>query len=137
MRNIYESDFHRFDGITDYSQLGLLAISIATCVNDAFEGGVTQEDTIQHLKGDLVLVYFDEESQEVLAFSAVDFTSPAEIFKKPYLSSEIKGTYLGATTVVQRAQSNGLYKRMNDIILDETIKMQHPYIFMRTQMRKE
>ncbi len=78
MQQIERNTFERYYSVKSAEELGVLAQAIAECVSSAFQGGVTEEDTIQHMNGDIIMV--QRNSERVNAFSATVFGSPNDIF---------------------------------------------------------
>jgi hypothetical protein len=128
----HEIQFEKISNIKDSRQLGVLALAIARCVNSAFEGGVTVEDTMSHIQGDVILVQRDQEKDEVLAFSATVIGSPNQIFQRDDISNEV-GTYLAATAVSRDQQSRGAYTAMNVELIDIAMQHNHRLFYTRTQ----
>lgn len=130
MQQIENNTFERYYSVKSAAELGVLAQAIAECVSSAFQGGVTEEDTIQHMSGDIIMV--QRNSERVNAFSATVFGSPNEIFNSDSISDQ-RGAYFAAATVRKEAQGKGLYKAMNNERVMEAVDSGVPLIFTRTQ----
>lgn len=124
---------YRFEGIRKHSQLDPIIVqAIVGCVRSAFEGGVTDDDALHHIQGDLVTVDIDEATGRALAFSSTDFGTPNEILKRRDISDE-RGCYLAGATVAKEAQGSGLYKRMNENRIQAALDRKVNLVFTRTQ----
>lgn len=57
-----ESKFKQkiFEDIHEASQIGIYLNGVLACINSAFDGGVTREDSLHHISGDLVTVLLDD-----------------------------------------------------------------------------
>ncbi|PWU23017.1 hypothetical protein C5B42_04390 [Candidatus Cerribacteria bacterium 'Amazon FNV 2010 28 9'] len=132
MQKIEQTSFEKYYDIKSAAELGVLAQAIAECVSSAFQGGVTEEDTIRHMSGDIIMVNREHNSDRVNAFSATVFASPNEIFNSETISDQ-KGAYFAAATVRKEAQGRGLYKAMNVERVLEALDTVVPLIFTRTQ----
>lgn len=121
--------------VKDHTQLPPLVVrGISNCVQSAFEGGVTQEDTYHHMQGDVVTIDVRKNGQEdeVLAFSSTSFGSPNDILKASDIS-DTQGCYLAGATVSKEAQSSGLYKKMNETRIGFALEKKLDLVFTRTQ----
>lgn len=122
-----------FEHIQDYSQLDTVLVqAIVACVMSAFEGGVTNEDALNHIKGDLITIDIDSRTEKALAFSSTNFDSPNNIFNRDDISDET-GCYLAGATVAKEAQGLGLYKSMNELRISTAIEKGINLLFTRTQ----
>jgi len=124
---------YRFEDIKEHSQLDPIIVqAIVGCVRSAFEGGVTDEDALHHIQGDLVTVDIDEATGRALAFSSTDFGTPNEILNRNDVSDD-RGCYLAGATVAKEAQGAGLYKRMNENRIQAALDRNVKLVFTRTQ----
>lgn len=110
----------------------MIVQAIVGCVRSAFEGGVTDDDALHHIQGDLVTVDIDVRTGKALAFSSTDFGTPNQIFDRQDISDD-SGCYLAGATVAKEAQGMGLYKRMNEFRIREAIDRGMNLVFTRTQ----
>lgn len=132
MQNFEKPVFEKRRNVQSAEELGPMTHAIMACIASAFQGGVTEQDSLEHMHGDLVLVHKDAENDRVNSFGAFKFGSPNEIFGRMDLSDE-QGIYIAAVTVHQEAQGNGLYKAMNVEGLSEAVSQRYPVVFTRTQ----
>ncbi|MCD8507230.1 hypothetical protein LRY65_00245 [Candidatus Woesebacteria bacterium] len=130
MQQTEKITFERYYSVQSAEELGILAQSIAECVSSAFQGGVTEKDTREHISGDLIMV--NRNAERVNAFSVIIFASPNEIFTSNSISNQ-KGAYFAAATVRKELQGLGLYKAMNNERILEAMNSHVPLIFTRTQ----
>ncbi len=121
-----------FENVLDHTQIPPEIVQgIILCVRSAFEGGVTDEDTLHHIQGDVVSVHITDNG-EVAAFSSTVIGSPKDILKLPDAPSE-QGCYLAGATVAKEHQSSGLYKNMNRERIELAVAKKLPLVFTRTQ----
>ncbi len=132
MKNLEKPTFEKRRNVRSAEEFGSMAHAIMACIASAFQGGVTEEDSREHMRGDLVLVHADHEGEKVDSFGAFKFGSPNEIFNRADFSDE-RGIYIAAVTVHQEAQGQGLYKAMNEEGLSEAVEQRYPLVFTRTQ----
>ena len=92
----------------------------------------TDEDTLNHIQGDLISVHKDKLTNRVVAFSSTLFGSPNDIFQSQDLS-DTSGCYLAGATVAADQQGKGIYKYMNEQRVGVAIDQQLPMIYTRTQ----
>lgn len=131
--NSIETDQKVFKDIKSHTQLeNIIVRGITACVQSAFEGGVTQEDTLHHMQGDVITVDIDRRSQDVLAFSSTSFCTPNQEFKTDNMSDE-PGCYLAGATVRKEVQGSGLYKKMNETRIGFALDRKLKLVFTRTQ----
>jgi len=124
-----------FFAVEDHTQLPPLVVrGISQCVQSAFEGGVTQDDTYHHMRGDVVTIDVREGGDEgdILAFSSTSFGSPNEILGATDIS-DVPGCYLAGATVSKEAQGSGLYKKMNQTRIGLALERGLGLVFTRTQ----
>lgn len=121
-----------FEDVRNHTQIPPEIVhGIILCVRSAFEGGVTDEDTLHHIQGDVVSVHITT-AGEVAAFSSTMIGSPKDILKLADASSE-QGCYLAGATVAKDHQGSGLYKSMNRERIELAIARRLPLVFTRTQ----
>lgn len=121
-----------FENVQHHAQIPPEIVhGIIMCVRSAFEGGVTDEDTLHHIQGDVVSVHITT-GGEVAAFSSTVIGSPKDILKLAEAPSE-QGCYLAGATVAKEHQSTGLYKKMNQERIDLAVARRLPLVFTRTQ----
>lgn len=131
--NSIETDQRIFKDIKSHTQLEDIVVrGITSCVQSAFEGGVTQEDTLHHMQGDIVTVDIERRSQDILAFSSTSFCTPNQEFKTDNISDEL-GCYLAGSTVRKEVQGSGLYKKMNETRIGFALERKLKLVFTRTQ----
>jgi hypothetical protein len=118
-----------FRNIEEAQGIGIYLNGVLDCIDSAFEGGVTREDALHHISGDLVTVVVDSE-ESVKGFSSTLFGSPKNILGT---GSEEIGCYLQGATVSKEAWGNGVYKQMNELRIREGIDAKLPLVFTRTQ----
>lgn len=122
-----------FENIQDHTKLDTTIVqAIIGCVQSAFEGGVTDDDALQHIQGDLITVDLDRETGKALSFSSTEFGSPNQIFNQTIISDE-EGCYLAGATVAKEAQGYGLYKKMNEYRIHKALNRGCKLLFTRTQ----
>ncbi len=121
-----------FENVTSYNKLPpAIAMGIIACVNSAFEGGVTEDDTLHHMQGDLITVILDKHDK-VLSFSSTMFGSPDQMFGVSGVSTE-QGCYLAGATVAKESQGSGLYTAMNRERIGHALEKKLKVVFTRTQ----
>jgi hypothetical protein len=121
-----------FENVTSHQQIdpGLVQ-GIIKCVH---ESGMrtTDEDVLNHISGDAVIVYRDDQTGDVFAFSSTSFTSPNEHMGTTEISDE-QGCYLVGATVAKSRQSEGVYKRMNERRIGLGLERGLSLVFTQTQ----
>lgn len=123
---------HVFENVTNSSQIDpSLVLGILRCVPGSGMN-TTDEDTLNHIRGDIVVVDVDNQTNEVFAFSSTAFGSPNEIFKTSDLS-DLPGCYLAGATVLKEWQGRGFYKTMNAGRIQHALDRHLPLIYSRTQ----
>lgn len=126
---------HFFENVTSYQQLDPAIVQgIIRCVQ---ESGMrtTEKDILNHIQGDAVIVYQDDQTKEVFAFSSTSFISPNEHLGSTEISDEIGCCLVGATVSKDR-QGEGVYKKMNERRIGMGIKRGLSLVFTRTQNRR-
>lgn len=124
-----------FENVKSYQQIDPdLVQGIIKCVH---ESGMrtTDEDVLNHINGDAVIVYRDDQTGEVFAFSSTAFTSPDEHTGASGISTE-EGCYLVGATVAKSRQSEGVYKKMNERRIGLGLDRGLNLVFTQTQNRR-
>lgn len=123
---------HIFENVTDHTQLDPFIVQgIVRCVPSSGMR-TTDEDTLNHIQGDMVHVYRDSETKEVFAFSSTVFGSPNDLFKSDKIS-DTDGCYLAGATISKDRQSTGFYKKMNKRRIGVAVERGLDLVFTRTQ----
>lgn len=123
---------HVFNDVNSYTQLDENIVNgILHCVPDSGMR-TTDEDTLHHIMGDIVTVYTDETTQEVIAFSSTVFGSPNDLLDSQEISDK-QGCYLAGATISKARQSTGFYKQMNESRINAALVRNLDLIFTRTQ----
>lgn len=117
-----------FNQIKNAREIGAYLQGVLACIDSAFEGGVTREDALHHISGDIVTV--SHSNGEVSGFSSTVFDTPRNTVG---LGIDVVGCYLQGATVSKEAQGNGVYKQMNQMRIVEALKRDVPFIYTRTQ----
>jgi hypothetical protein len=124
----------RYD-INSYDQFESLCPGICPkirdCVDSAFKGRVSFEDTKQHVAGDILIVGTDNNG-DVACFSSAVAKSPNECFSRTDLTDET-GWYMAAAAIRQENQSTGLYKAMTRMRVDFGLNRRMTLFYTRTQ----
>lgn len=109
---------------------------IVACVDSAFGGGVTKEDTLGHIPGDQVLVSLrgganSSAEETVTGFSSASIVSPGE-YTKGIIPGD-RALYFAATAIAQPFQGSGLYDVINKRRLEFALEQGIDTLFTRTQ----
>lgn len=131
MKSRSEKNFEQilFKNVKEAHDVGIYLNGILNCIDSAFEGGVTREDSLNHISGDIVTVLLDEE-KNVRGFSSTVFGSPRQILG---IGSRKPGCYLQGATVSKEIWGSGAYKQMNELRIQQAILQHLPLVFTRTQ----
>lgn len=121
-----------FENIANYAQLDPSIVQgIIRCVSSSGMR-TTEEDILNHIQGDVITIYRDDQSGEVFAFSSTAFGTPNELLGSSEIS-DTYGCYLVGATVSKDKQGMGLYKKMNERRIGFAVDRQLPLVFTRTQ----
>lgn len=121
-----------FKNISHYTQLDPSILQgILSCVPSSGMR-TTEADTLRHIKGDIVIVYIDDKSQKVFAFSGTALGTPNELLKSSDIS-DVYGCYLAGATVSKDKQGTGFYKKMNERRIGVALERKLELVFTRTQ----
>lgn len=109
---------------------------ILTCRNTS--GFVpTDADVRRHLKGDILSIYFGENSKRVVGFDSIDFKSPKEGFEGipgvNFPFSEEKGVYFAGALIAGEVQKSGLYTNMTKERVRRGLEKGLNLVFTETQ----
>lgn len=123
---------HIFENIDNYTQLDASIVQgIVRCVSSSGMR-TTEEDILNHIQGDVITVYTDDQSREVFAFSSTAFGTPNELLGSSEIS-DTYGCYLVGATVSKDKQGIGLYKKMNERRIGFAVDRELDLVFTRTQ----
>lgn len=126
-------EFLELRNVSHYTELDeAIQQGIRGCIDSAFGGTITDEDALDHMRGDQLLVARDEHT--VVAFSSTSFRSMREVAEHDGFGEE-PALYFAAAAVSKTAQGTGLYKVMNArrlALLDEQ-GVETSTVFTRTQ----
>ena len=121
--------------VTSYEQLDPQIVQgIIKCVH-ASGMRTSDQDVLDHINGDIVIVYQDVKTQDVIAFSSTSFISPNEHLKTDDISDEV-GCYLVGATIAREWQGNSLYTRMNESRIGFGLERGLNLVFTQTQNRR-
>ena len=125
----------KFKDIHNHKQLDpQLVQGIIKCVH-ASGMRTTDEDVLNHIEGDLVIVYKDLKTQDVIAFSSTSFISPNEHLKTNDVSDDV-GCFLVGATIVKDWQGHSLYSKMNETRIGFGLDRGLNLVFTQTQNRR-
>lgn len=123
-----------FENIAGFQQIDPSIVQgIIRCVS-ASGMKTSDQDVLDHIKGDAVIVYVDDKTKDVIAFSSTSFVSPREHFDSPETPSEV-GCYFVGATVAKDRQSDGLYTKMSERRIGLALDRGLSLVFTQTQNR--
>ena len=96
----------------------------------------TDEDVRRHLKGDLLSIYFEENSRRIIGFDSINFGSPAKTWEglKPEGTfPDETGVYFAGALVAGETQKSGLYTKMTEERVKRGIEKGYHLVFTETQ----
>jgi len=126
--------FEVLKNVTGRSQLGTLSHAIVACITESFGHEMPEDEVDDALKGELIVVAKTSEDQ-VIGFATLERHS-VEDFQRGQLEGYTPETLrfsLGAGTVDQHYQGQGVYRELNRQRLGYAVENKAPLISTTTQ----
>jgi hypothetical protein len=105
---------------------------IEQCVSKAFGGGITPEDARAHMSGTQILVAQPPEDNQVIGFTSIFVSNPAQMFEDERLPDR-NALYFAGAAIDASVQGNGLYSVLNRRRLGLLDEHDLDIVYTRTQ----
>lgn len=108
---------------------------LSACIESAFGGGITDEDALDHMRGDQVLIGISNNStqSQVAGFSATTIETVENKGEVEHPSLVYPCAYFAAAAITKVHQGRGLYSLLNDKRLEFVENEGVDRLYTRTQ----